>query len=495
MPLASTERLSPRWLLALALLALAPRVANLGSFSMWLDEIIETGQASGSLARTWSELESDAVHPPLEGFLSWSLLHLGAGEVARRLVAVGLGVAAILLLAAWVARRFGRLEGILTGVFVALAPLHVHYSQELRPYSLALFFVALALVAGDRLLEHPGRLDPPRVALFALAVLGCFYSLYFAVLVLVPVGWLVLEAAFGPPAVEGEGEGSEGEARARARLLLRFSPLFALGWALAFLPWLAVLAAARGQRPQRPATRWHLAVLAKRFLDWTVGGGLGSPVARWGGVLALALLAIGLVRTARRPAGRAALAGALAGLLGVELLLHLHNHWSEPRYDLVGWLFLAVPFGLGLAALFRVPRAGWALGSLALGALAFAQGSGLWRDYCARPDWRWVGEVAHRLHGPDEPVFALNQSTRMCLAYYLDEVSGTATDPPWLITIDGDAGRLARAWPPDRSALLVGRVRTKGGALLHAAAAFPLAGRDEATGVIVRRLTPEIRRR
>src|SRR6185295_9447408 len=206
MPLASTERLSSRWLLALALLALAPRVANLGSFSMWLDEIIETGQASGSLARTWSELKSDAVHPPLEGFLSWSLLHLGAGEVARRLVAVGLGGAAILLLDAWVARRFGRLEGILTG-----------------------FFVVLALVAGDRLLD---RLDPPRVALFALAVLGCFYSLYFAVLVLVPVGWLVLESAFGPFAVEGEGEGSEGEARARARFLLCFSLVLAFGWAL-----------------------------------------------------------------------------------------------------------------------------------------------------------------------------------------------------------------------------------------------------------------------
>jgi hypothetical protein len=49
------------------LVASVARIANLGSFSMWLDEILETTIASSSITSLYASLVRDAVHPPLEG--------------------------------------------------------------------------------------------------------------------------------------------------------------------------------------------------------------------------------------------------------------------------------------------------------------------------------------------------------------------------------------------------------------------------------------------
>src|SRR6185295_603760 len=175
---ARNRGLSAGLLVCLALLALVPRVANLGSFSLWLDEIIETNQASGGFGEMLAALRADAVHPPLEGVITWLGLHAGLGESARRLIPIAFGLGTILILARWAARRFGRLEGLLVGAAMALAPFHVHYSQELRPYSLALFCAALSLSAADRLLES---VNVPRIVNFFFAVLATLYTHYLSV--------------------------------------------------------------------------------------------------------------------------------------------------------------------------------------------------------------------------------------------------------------------------------------------------------------------------
>ncbi len=53
--------------LALGVLAAVVRLLNLGTYSMWLDEILETSQARGGLAQTWQALRADAVHPQGRG--------------------------------------------------------------------------------------------------------------------------------------------------------------------------------------------------------------------------------------------------------------------------------------------------------------------------------------------------------------------------------------------------------------------------------------------
>ena len=321
--------LSALLLAGLALLALLPRVVNLGSFSMWFDEVVEAQQASGSLARTWAELKSDVVHPPMEGLLTWSLLHLGIDETARRWFPIAFGVVSILLLASWAARRFGRIAGVATGVFAAAAPIHVHYSQELRPYALAMLWVALAVVAADRLLA---RVDGLHLVLAALAILGCLYSLYFAGLVLAFVGWLILDTAvIGQP-----------EEAARARRVLAWSPVLLLGLGLAYLPWISTVLAMGHQRIQRAANNWTWENISERWQALTVG--TGTSASGWGSVVALLLVLLGIACAVRTAAGRAVLVAALCGTVGIDLLLLYADHWSSDRYNFDR---LALPGGAG----------------------------------------------------------------------------------------------------------------------------------------------------
>jgi uncharacterized membrane protein len=288
---------------------------------MWLDEVFETQQASGSLAQAWTALRQDVVHPPLEGLLTWFLLHLGLDETTRRLLPIVFGVVTVLLLASWTARRFGRSAGVATGIFAASAPLHVHYSQELRPYALALLCVALAVIAADRVLAC---VDGRRLGLFALAILGCLYSLYFAALVLTFVGWLILDTA-----VSGQPEEA-----GRAKRVLAWSPALLLGLGLAYLPWLSTVLAIRQRHIEQAASHWTWKNVAERWQALTVGS--GTPGSGRGSVVALLLVLLGSTLAVRTAAGRAVLAAALCGTVGVDLLLLSADHWSNVRYNLIG---------------------------------------------------------------------------------------------------------------------------------------------------------------
>lgn len=442
---------------------------------MWFDEVAETLQASGSLAHTWAALKSDVVHPPLEGLLTWSLLHLGLDETARRGFPVAFGVMTVLLLASWTARRFGRMAGIATGLFAAGAPLHVHYSQEIRPYSLALLGVTLAVIAADRALA---RVDGCRLGLAALAILGCLYSLYFAALVLTFVGWLILDTAV---------TGQPGDA-GRARRVLAWSPALLLGVVLMYLPWLSTVLAMGQRRSEQAARPWTWEAVAERWQALTVGSGTSGS--GWGSAIALLLVLLGCIRAARSAAGRAVLATALCGTVGIDLLLLHADHWSNVRYNLIGWLFLAVLAGMGAGLLVRL-RAGRAMTAAALLLLACAQALGIVRDHHRRQDWRRVAEAVDALWRPGEPVLALNRATGILLRYYLRELRSPAAAA--VTSVAGSHGRLAELWPKDRCAILVLRRGGRTGRVVRLTQAAGELARFPASGARLRLLTPQFR--
>jgi uncharacterized membrane protein len=448
---------------------------------MWFDEVAETLQASGSLAYTWRELKSDVVHPPLEGLLTWSLLRLGLDETTRRWIPIAFGIVTVLLLASWTARRFGWTAGAATGLFAAGAPIHVHYSQELRPYSLALLCVALAVFAADRVLA---RFDGRRLLLAALAILGCLYSLYFAALVLAFVGWLILDTA-----ITGQPE----EAR-RARHVLAWSPALLLGLGLAYLPWLSTALAMGQRRIEHGASPWTWADVVERWQALTVGS--GTSASGWGGAVALLLVLLGSIRAVRTAAGRAVLVAALCGTVGVDLLLLYADHWSNPRYDLIGWLFLAVLAGMGAGLLVRLPggratTATTAITAAVLLLLACAQAPGIVRDHHLRQDWRRVAEAVDELWRPGEPVLALNRSTNTLLLYYLRELRSPAAAA--LASVGGSHLRLARAWPGDRCALLVLRRGGRTGRVAGLTEDADELAQYPASGARLLLLTPQFR--
>src|SRR5262249_60694109 len=98
-----------------------------------------------------------------------------------KLSSVAWGLGTIAVFAAFLSRRLGETAGLVAAALLALAPFHVRFSQELRPYSLGLLLLCLSLYALERFLERPAAV---RLALLYLACLGTAYALYTAAFVL-----------------------------------------------------------------------------------------------------------------------------------------------------------------------------------------------------------------------------------------------------------------------------------------------------------------------
>lgn len=145
---------------------------------------------------------------------------VGLNEWLMRLPAVVSGCATILLLGVFAWRRYGFLAGWFAAGMLAFSPYHVYLSREARPYPIVIFLLLAAVIAvfewADRSSEHALLLGAAAAAL----------ALYFHLLALPLIAGLaffVLRRGLG-------------ESR-RARIaILRAGALFALLFALFYLP-------------------------------------------------------------------------------------------------------------------------------------------------------------------------------------------------------------------------------------------------------------------
>ena len=97
----------------------------------------------------------DAVHPPLDYMVQLGIERTGAPEWARRLPSVAAGTATVLLAALLARRWFGAAAGLGAALLLACSPIHVRYSQEVRPYAAGIFFLFLAVWALDACRSRP----------------------------------------------------------------------------------------------------------------------------------------------------------------------------------------------------------------------------------------------------------------------------------------------------------------------------------------------------
>lgn len=115
--------------------------------SFWLDEA-----TSGMVVRNYSVGEIMGVfaradfHPPLYYLIlkAWSGA-VGTGEVGLRLLSVMAGLVTIYVVYLIGKEMGDRSLGILAALLMAVAPLHVYYSQEARMYALAAMWVTIAV--------------------------------------------------------------------------------------------------------------------------------------------------------------------------------------------------------------------------------------------------------------------------------------------------------------------------------------------------------------
>ncbi len=473
-----------RWTLAAIVLAgFALTLLHLGRFSYWLDEVLQTFWISGDWPYFWKSLRFDAVHPPLDYIVDKLLESLHPSDAARKLLPAFWGAGGVAALGVLLARRGGPTLGLTGAALLAFAPYHVRFSQELRPYSLALFLLVLALLALDRFLESPGA---GRMAALYLACLATAYTLYAAgvVLAIAAAALLAEDALSGAP-----------RRRRPARRFLAWSPLFAAGLALAYLPWWPVVLTAMRRppmAPRAPATLERADRVASFFaFAWDDGAALSA-----GGYFFLLLVACGVWIAAARPGLRFLAVWALGGVAAIEALSQLHPHFDASRRFLPAGPAIAALAAASLAAMLarpaaRLPGAALLAAVLVLDARAlqiyFRQG---------RTDWRPVAEFLRREAAPSERVFAENQHAQLCVAYYL-------VGPRWLydamegrnphrsvVSLGGDPGMLARAWRPGERGWLVLAAGPEDPAVRRWSASFPTATFSSAGAAMVRRLDP-----
>ena len=254
----ATDRLA---LVALAILALVPRLYRLGAQSLWFDE----AQTLIVAQFPWAEIVQRAYRPPLYhfGLHIWSAL-VPNSEFWLRLPSALLGILIPPLLYAIAVQLYDRRVAWTAGLLAVASPTLIAYAQELRMYSLMAAAFALLLYLMVIVVQSP---SPPRIGLWiaiSLTTVVSLYTHYFA------IPFLLCTAALMALTL----------ALQRRWQLLRAWVAVQLAAAVAFVPWLLVIRAGRGGTedyigaevlpvlPEVPGVR---AFVARIWLFYTTG--------------------------------------------------------------------------------------------------------------------------------------------------------------------------------------------------------------------------------
>jgi uncharacterized membrane protein len=243
--------------------ALIVRALYLDHFSLWLDEILEVFTISNSWGGMLHDLRSLLYNPPLDYVLRKAAEPLLLSDAARRLPSVLLGTSCVLVFGLLIARRAGRTAGLTAAVLLALAPYHVRYSQEVRPYALGLLLLCLSLVGLEAYLRRPSL---SRLILVYLLCLATSYALYLAALMLLlAASALLIEGSFS----------ADTDRRPGARRALRWSSAFGAALIVGYLPWMGVIVKLLRSQPMSvpPSYSW---ARVTRALSW-----FGSSASDW----------------------------------------------------------------------------------------------------------------------------------------------------------------------------------------------------------------------
>jgi uncharacterized membrane protein len=133
-------------LLSVVLLAaLGLRLFHLQERVLWFDEANSLLIAKAGPAEIVDAVRDD-VHSPFFYLILHYWQFVAGGEAGARLVSVFAGVATVAVIYSMGCAVSGRGAGLLAAAFLAVCPLHVWYSQELRMYALQTLLVTLSFL-------------------------------------------------------------------------------------------------------------------------------------------------------------------------------------------------------------------------------------------------------------------------------------------------------------------------------------------------------------
>lgn len=185
--------LSARWeyLILGAILGVAVlfRLSDLAARNLWTDE---AWVALAALAPTPGEaLDLGRSTPPFYTLTVWGLAQVfGGREAVLRSLSFAFGVGSVALFWPAARRLTSRAAALLGLTLVAVSPVLVYFSKELKQYSGDAFFAVLVVWLADRLQAHPTRARWLTLALIGPLALGFSHGAVFVLPAVLGVLWL-----------------------------------------------------------------------------------------------------------------------------------------------------------------------------------------------------------------------------------------------------------------------------------------------------------------
>ncbi len=424
-------------LLLITLLALGLRLYHLNAQSLWYDEAFSAYLAAMSPAEITARTAAD-IQPPLYYYLLHGWIgRLGNDEIGLRSLSLLFGVLAVPLIYALAVELFRgkgtdpttpRLAGLLAALLLAVSPLHIWYSQEVRMYTLLTF---LGLLSGYFLLLLTGR----KMALwkqailwsaYALTAIAAIYTHYFAFFLLAFQRIYLLLVWWG---------------RGFPRNLIAGGAASGTAILLAYLPWLPALFT----RYQQDVSYWPGRLkLHEILVDIAVFFSGGESVTEQVGtflalgyVLAFVLCLLALAQYAMQTSqvGGFSLLFLILYLLLPQALILALAYFSpkfNARYVMIAHPAFLLTLAGGMAVLWQ--RRPGSLGNVLRGALSllmllFALGVSAYADInaytdpaFARADFRGAVRYLRDHIGPDETVILVSGHMFPAFDYYAPDL-------------------------------------------------------------------------
>ncbi len=414
------------------------RVFQLGTQSLWLDELFSVAAARGDWTIVVSATAAGDTNPPLYNLLLHAAMQLGDSEVMVRLPSCILSILSIPLMYMLALDLFGKRTAWLAALAIAVNPFHVLFAQEARMYALLGFLTLSAALFFHRAWFNGGYWN---WGLFILAGTLELYTHSLAFLYLVALDVFALAE--------------------RKHWRERWRPLVAAHFVLfiLFIPWVGVQLqqALRVQAGFWGSIPSPVVFLTVPYL--LLNSGTMPPVLVGVTLFAnLALLVLSLVAATRRiRSGQDDVAGlylALA-LLFVPLVGLYTISLFRPIF--VERTLLPSSFGLVLllawALAYRRPRAL----NLGLGAAVFIGMTAALANYyfnpvVQKPPFREAANAVAAQLRPGDVVVHTSDSSALAFDYYVPELQSffLAGDPDYVAeTTRGRTGRVAGLTPTE----------------------------------------------
>lgn len=434
---------TPLALCAILLFGAFLRFYQLEYKSLWIDEIGQVVAAQGGFMEAIRGAVQHVAAPPLDYLVTWAMLQFGrngivTSEFVLRFPAVMWGILTIAMSYA-LARRMTRSKfvALITAYLVALAPLLIRFSQEMRFYALSIL-LSLALVYFFVRAWEKG--DTRAWITFAVILLLAFFTHYYVIFVL----GALLVYAFGAAAIE----------MWRAHKIVIAPPLRArlvgmgaaiAGCALIAVPWLMYARPAQAQQ-QTFALASLAELIGEPVMSGHIGGAWHLNAVRVLGLFIFPALAIlGGVYGARQK-NRWGILLALLVVLGAGGVVVL-DYWfkyfftSRQLLFLVPFYFILVASGIAALYFFLARRQKFvgavflfaALGSITIVFLFSARAYFDW----PKDDWR---SAARLLNSASAQTILVEPSTLgVYLTYYQPALQNAFTPKNsarvWIVTL------------------------------------------------------------